>query len=92
MLKTKFTYDELDRVATQTVVVRVTGGPDEEHVTRFGYDDLGNQSYVQEPSGAVTRSVDNRASELIEVTAAQRWILFRWCTYPIAVTWGGVFQ
>ncbi len=68
--ETRYGYDESDRVATHTAVVRVSGGPDEEHVTRFGYDDLNNQTYLQEPSTAVTRSDYNQASELIEVTDA----------------------
>ncbi|MCP4306804.1 MAG: hypothetical protein GY788_18400, partial [bacterium] len=65
--RTEYGYDELGRLIHETVVVSQDPLPND-YSTIFDYDDLGNRTYVKEPSGAETTSLYNAASELTSVT------------------------
>ncbi|MCP4305072.1 MAG: hypothetical protein GY788_09400 [bacterium] len=65
--RTETDYDELGRVNEERVIVSQDELPNV-YTWSYDYDDLGNRTWVQEPSGAETTSEYNAASELVTIT------------------------
>jgi RHS repeat-associated protein len=61
----EWTYDELGRVASETQYTDYGTLDEEAFVWRYGYDDLGNQTFMEDPQQHLTMWSYNGASELI---------------------------
>ncbi len=68
--RTAFAYDDMARLRTRTDVVR-QAAPAGSFTTTYDYDDLGNPTFRQDPTGIVQRSAFNAASELVSQTDAR---------------------
>ena len=64
----EYTYDDLNRVRTRVDVVRNATPTPNRYTTTYDYDDLGNTTYQQTPTGDVSTAVFNAASEMTSST------------------------
>jgi RHS repeat-associated protein len=67
---TEWTHDALDRVRTETAVVRRGSGQPDRYTTRLVHDDLGNVTSTTTPTGATSTAVHNAAGEQTSATDA----------------------
>jgi len=67
---TEWTYDDLNRVRTETDDVRQPNSSVVRDTTTYDYDDQGDQTYVQDPSGHVSTATFDAVGEQLTSTDA----------------------